>query len=268
MSMKVLSSKLAPDVTPPAIYGQKFHDLDGDHVRQPDEPGLNGWTIELLDAGSGAVVATRLTTDLDLDSDGQIDPTTESGWYWFDNLPPGDYVVREAGQAGWALSAPGLPSFEPHQLLPPQGIPDPDAITTLAVDMDKDGDLDLLVTRRSDGHVVHLWRNDVGQDNNWAVFRLEGDGTTVNRTACGARVTLVSGDLTQIREVQCGRGHASSQPSIAVEFGLGQRTAIDSVTVRWPSADPETDTQIWTAPPIKRFIKLTQGDAGIAFYDE
>jgi len=165
---------LGNHVTPPAIYGQKFHDLDGDRVRQPDEPGLNGWTIELLDAGSGAVVATRLTTDLDLDSDGQIDPATESGWYWFDNLPPGDYVVREAGQAGWALSAPGLPSFEPHQLLPPQGIPDPDAITTLAVDMDKDGDLDVVTAHE-----------DYGKDNVLQVFINDGEGNFAQLGAYG-----------------------------------------------------------------------------------
>ncbi|MCZ7584454.1 MAG: ASPIC/UnbV domain-containing protein [Deltaproteobacteria bacterium] len=131
-------------------------------------------------------------------------------------------------------------------------------------DYDRDGDLDLLVTRRSDGQQVHLWRNDVGQDNNWATFRLVGDGSASNTLACGARVTLVSGDLTQIREVQCGRGHATSQPSIAVEFGLGARTTIDSVSVDWPGGTNES----WDDPPIKRFILLEQGNGSIGFYDE
>jgi enediyne biosynthesis protein E4 len=128
-------------------------------------------------------------------------------------------------------------------------------------DYDKDGDLDLLVTRRSP-NTVHLWRNDIGQNNNWATFRLEGTGDLVNRNACGARVTLVSGDLTQIREVQCGRGHANSQPSIAVEFGLGQRTTIDSVTVAWPGGG----TEVWDTPPINTFALLTEGEETAGTY--
>ncbi len=128
-------------------------------------------------------------------------------------------------------------------------------------DYDKDGDLDLLVTRRSPT-TVHLWRNDIGQDNNWATFRLTGTGDLVNRDACGARVTLTTGDLTQIREVQCGRGHANSQPSIAVEFGLGRRTEIDSVTVDWPGGGQE----VWNNPPINTFNLLTEGEDTIGTY--
>ncbi|MBZ0273871.1 CRTAC1 family protein [bacterium] len=129
-------------------------------------------------------------------------------------------------------------------------------------DFDRDGDLDLLVTRRSGGFVTHVFRNDVGQDNNWATFRLTG--VTSNRSACGARVTLVAGDLTQIREVQCAKGHASSTPSLPVEFGLGDKTTIDEVKVLWPGGAEQS----WDDPPVKRFIDLTEDVAAFDYYDD
>jgi hypothetical protein len=126
-------------------------------------------------------------------------------------------------------------------------------------DYDKDGDLDLLVTHKGDGvFSTHLWRNDVGSLNNWVTFRLVGTDPLTNRSACGARVKVVtSDDYSQIREVQCGRGHSNSQPSLPVEFGLGSRDTITSVEVSWPFGDTET----WYSPPIKHFINLTQGDS-------
>jgi len=35
------------------IEGVKWHDLDGDGVKDPDEPGLAGWTIFVDRNGSG-----------------------------------------------------------------------------------------------------------------------------------------------------------------------------------------------------------------------
>ncbi len=86
---------------PSSISGQKWNDLDADGVHDADEPGSNGWTIELVDAGTGDVVATTVTGDVDLNSDGQIDPITETGLYSFADLPAGSFEVREVQQAGW-----------------------------------------------------------------------------------------------------------------------------------------------------------------------
>jgi len=122
-------------------------------------------------------------------------------------------------------------------------------------DYDMDGDLDLVVTRNSDGGHVALWRNDIGQDNNWLTIRLEG--TTFNRAGIGARVTVTSGDLVQTREVFGGHTHFNSQPSLPVEYGLAKRDTIDSVTVRWFPGETET----WTGIPINKFVDLKQGDS-------
>ena len=89
---------------PGSIHGQKWDDLNGDGVWDANEPGLNGWTIELVDS-TGQVVATQVTDDMDLNEDGTIDPT-EQGWYWFTGLEPGNYDVREESQPGWKQTFP------------------------------------------------------------------------------------------------------------------------------------------------------------------
>ena len=58
------------------LRGQKFEDVDGDAVRDADEPALAGWTIELVDAASGEVLQTTVT-------DGE-------GAYEFSEVPRGD----------------------------------------------------------------------------------------------------------------------------------------------------------------------------------
>ncbi len=80
-----------------SIHGEKFDDLDGDGVRDPGEPGLDGWTIELVDAETEQVVDTQVTMTMN----------GEAGWYWFDDVIPGDYIVREVQQPGWQQTFPG-----------------------------------------------------------------------------------------------------------------------------------------------------------------
>ncbi|MCK4600978.1 MAG: beta-propeller fold lactonase family protein, partial [Phycisphaerae bacterium] len=89
---------------PSTVSGQKWHDLNADGHRDEGEVGLSGWTIELVDATTGVVVATTETADIDLNTDGVIDPVTEAGLYSFIDLPAGDYELREVPQAGWVQS--------------------------------------------------------------------------------------------------------------------------------------------------------------------
>jgi|GEM_PF-5993723 len=79
-----------------AIRGQTFHDLNGNGEHDADEPGLDGWVINLLDS-NGHIVATTTTTSVDP----VIDPATDSGLYVFENLGPGAFRVAEAQQEGW-----------------------------------------------------------------------------------------------------------------------------------------------------------------------
>ena len=88
---------------PPEIHGIKWHDIDGDGVRDPNEPGLPGWTIHLDGTdSSGNPVHRQVITMAD-------DPATtidEAGMYWIQDLSAGSYAVREELQPGWGQSFP------------------------------------------------------------------------------------------------------------------------------------------------------------------
>ena len=95
-------------------------------------------------------------------------------------------------------------------------------------DIDNDGDVDIVISNLKDAPTV--LRNDGGNASQWLSVKLIG--TDCNRDAIGARVTVVSGDLTQMREVKSGSGYLS-QNDLRLHFGLGAATSVDTLTVRW-----------------------------------
>ncbi|MDE0398742.1 MAG: CRTAC1 family protein [Candidatus Poribacteria bacterium] len=95
-------------------------------------------------------------------------------------------------------------------------------------DIDNDGDVDMVVSNLKDAPT--LLRNDSDKTSRWLSIKLVG--THCNRDAIGARVTVVSGNLTQIREVKSGSGYLS-QNDLRLHFGLGNATRVDELTVRW-----------------------------------
>ena len=98
----------------------------------------------------------------------------------------------------------------------------------LPVDLDADGDLDVLVTNLND--VPDLLRNET-PGGGWLQVRLEG--TVSNRDGIGARVTIHAGGRPQTREVRSNTSYGSTLP--VAHFGLGDAAVVDSVEVRWPS---------------------------------
>jgi Mg-chelatase subunit ChlD len=90
-----------------SITGQKWNDLDGDGLRDADEPGLDGWIVNVIDA-SGDIVGSATTASVDLDGNGIIDPFTESGIYTV-AVSAGSYTVVEVVSSGWVQTAPSSP---------------------------------------------------------------------------------------------------------------------------------------------------------------
>jgi len=97
-------------------------------------------------------------------------------------------------------------------------------------DIDNDGDVDIVINNL-DG-APQLLRNDGGNASNSVLIKTIG--VKSNRDGMGARVKIVSGDLTQIDEVRSG-GNYLSQDDLRLHFGLEKRTKIDLIEVRWPS---------------------------------
>jgi uncharacterized repeat protein (TIGR01451 family) len=78
----------------PQVCGTKYEDLNGNGMRDEGEPGIAGWTIQLMrkawlvcDVGTWEPFAQVLT-----DADGD---------YCFAGLPPGLYKVAEEERTGW-----------------------------------------------------------------------------------------------------------------------------------------------------------------------
>ncbi|WP_197524718.1 SdrD B-like domain-containing protein [Botrimarina hoheduenensis] len=88
-----------------SVHGQKWHDANADGKRDPGEVGLDGWVIELYDA-SGALVTSTVTMSMDVNQDGEVDPISERGLFWFDDVAPGIYTVGEVLVDGWRQTVP------------------------------------------------------------------------------------------------------------------------------------------------------------------
>lgn len=101
-------------------------------------------------------------------------------------------------------------------------------------DIDADGDLDVVLAQVAGPSL--LLRNDQALGHHW--LRLELRGSSGNRQAIGARVTLTVGDVVQRRQVMPTRSY-QSQVEPALTFGLGTATRVDSVEVVWPDGQTE-----------------------------
>ena len=119
-------------------------------------------------------------------------------------------------------------------------------------DYDEDGFIDLLYSSFTRSR-TSLYRNN-GNGNHW--LRVELVGQASNRNGIGARVTATSGDLSQIREVLGGLGR--QQDELVVHFGLGQRTQVDRLEIRWPSGQVD----ILSAIPADQKIRIFEGREG------
>jgi len=95
-----------------------------------------------------------------------------------------------------------------------------------------------------------LYRNN-GNDNHW--LRVELVGTQSNRSGIGAKLRAASGDLTQWREIISGTG--PHQHEMTAHFGLGARTQMDQLEIRWPSGQVDVLTDI----PADRKIRIVEG---------
>ena len=78
-------------------------------------------------------------------------------------------------------------------------------------------------------------------------------GTKSNHSAIGARVTVSAGGRKRIDEVMSGSSYYS-QNSGTLHFGLGQLSAIEEVTIQWPSGT----VQRVSKPAVDDTLKITE----------
>ncbi|HEV2417602.1 MAG TPA: CRTAC1 family protein [Terriglobia bacterium] len=119
-------------------------------------------------------------------------------------------------------------------------------------DFDNDGAVDVLVA--VNGGAPLLLRNMVGSQNHWLGLRLIGK--KCNPDAVGARVTWQSGDFKR-SAMKTGGGSYLASHDPRMVLGLGPRTKLDWVEIKWPQ--PSGLVERITNPPINRYVTVIEG---------
>src|SRR6185437_7205851 len=108
------------------------------------------------------------------------------------------------------------------------------------VDLDNDGDLDLVVNNIDKEAFVFI-NNTIqnGRPVTLHDLRIRLKGDPPNTAGFGAKLCLTAGGQQQMLEQSPVRGYLSSVDQ-TVLFGLGDSASIDSLTVRWPDHRQQT----------------------------
>jgi hypothetical protein len=124
-------------------------------------------------------------------------------------------------------------------------------------DYDNDGFLDLVI---KDGFpningAARLFHNS-GNANHFLKIALVG--TKSNRLGIGAKAYVTNGSQTLFREhIGGGGGEYRSQGAQPLHFGLGAVASTVSLTVKWPSGNTDTFTQV----PVDGLVTVTEGSS-------
>ena len=129
---------------------------------------------------------------------------------------------------------------------------DQDGRSFAVLDIDGEGDPDLVVMAARQSPQLRVFRNDFETTSASIAVRLVG--TRSNRDAIGARVTIETDGVHKTRILQCGSGFLS-QHSKELVIGLGASGRIAKLTVSWPSGD----TQVFTDVPLNARVRIVEG---------
>jgi enediyne biosynthesis protein E4 len=119
-------------------------------------------------------------------------------------------------------------------------------------DYDNDGAVDVLVAVNNGAPV--LLKNVAAVGNHWLGVRLIGK--KANRDAIGAEVTYQADDLKRRLLKTAGGSYLSSHDPRMV-LGIGSRTQMDWVEVKWPQ--PSGLVERFTGLGLDRYVTLEEG---------
>jgi hypothetical protein len=165
----------------------------------------------------------------DYDNDGDLD-------LYFTTVYGGDNARLYRNNGNWSFS--NVTSAEGLAGMPP-------TYQSAWGDFNNDGFLDLITAGR-------LYENN-GNGNHWLRIRLEGNGTSVNRSAIGAQVRIdLGGGTILTRQVEAGTGEGN-QNELTLHFGLGSRTAPVTLDISWPDGTTQIVQNVAVDQTIDQF---------------
>ncbi len=173
--------------------------------------GDGTFTDVTTETGTQDIGDGRTCSWVDFDADGRIDIFTTN------HLNPSK-LYRNLGKGKFEDVAPQV------------GVDSPiDAFAATWGDFNNDGSMDVFLT----GHIGTALMKSSGNNANYLILKLRGDGSLTNTSAIGTRVELRTSSGIQIREVSGGRG-CCEQDMLPLHFGLGKEKRVD-ILVKWTS---------------------------------
>ena len=213
---------------------------DGNHLyvnQGSDTYTVNPESSGARDGGWGWGVAA-----IDVDHDGWVDIVETNGWVETEFIGENAYVFRNNGDLTFTAvpDAGGLDHAGQGRSL-------------LALDHDRDGDMDFLVTAFD--QPVFFYRNDLsGPDTHWIEVVLDTGGHAgLAPDGYGSKVVVTVGGVSQTVWVDGGPTYLGRSQLVA-HFGLGAATTVDQLRVEWADGVVTTLTgvaadQILTVTP-------------------
>ncbi|MEO8583245.1 MAG: CRTAC1 family protein, partial [Flavitalea sp.] len=167
-------------------------------------------------------------------------PSIKISKYLFQNNGKGGFVNRAND---WGIGEPGVSAGAAY------------------VDLDNDGDLDLVVNNTNEVSSIYKNNSEVFANNNYLKVKLEGDLN--NSRGIGARVTVYCKDTLYYQEEMPVRGFQSSMDPV-LNFGIGKNATADSVKIIWPN-DKE---QVLTAVKANQLLVVKLKDAAATWIND
>ena len=166
---------------------------------------------------------------MDVDNDGDEDMYVTNGWVQgsYAGGQKNQFYINHQG-AFYLAPESGAEAFAGNTR------------SSVAVDIDNDGDLDLVANNFRQG--PRVLRNTLRNSNRWLRFSFAAKGK--NPKAIGARILVTAGKRSLMRQSSGGRGYLG-QGSSVLSLGVGAAKTVD-VTVFWPDGSESSATGLST----------------------